>query len=162
MNGEIYDDLEIEKIAKNRFGADFDIDKVYGRNIPVGRSVNASVFLTTKNKLYTLISGATPLTLGDVQKIIRRMGLVAEDYLPPKNKPNYFGQIAIEKFKNTYPGRHHISDDDLRFYRLMAPYSPALVNISAVRDGTIWQFDSMTQGSWRPAVKIQYRVIKME
>lgn len=161
MNGEIYDDLAIEKIAKERFGVVLEIDKVYVRNIPVAHSANASVFLTTKSKLYAFISGATPLMLGDVQKLIHRMGLVAEEYLPPKSNPNYFKDIALEKFKSTYPGRHHISDDDLRFYKQMAAYNPALVNISAVRDGVIWQFDSTSKGNWRPSSKIQYRNIKI-
>ena len=161
MNGEIYDDVEIEKIAKERFMTHLEIEKVYSRNIPVGRSANASVFLTNKNKLYVLVNGMTPLTLGDVQKIIIRMGLIAEDFLPPKNKTDYFRNIAIDKFKNTYPGRHHITDEDLRFYRQMAPYNPALVNISAVKDGIIRQFDSTSRGEWRQAAKIQYRNIKI-
>ena len=115
MNSDIYDDVVLEEIAKDRFGVGLDIEKVYVRNVPAGRSANASVFLTTKNKMYVIVTGSAPLTLGDVRKIVIRMGLKAEAYCAPKNKSHYFDDIAVEKFKQVYPGRHDITDADLRF-----------------------------------------------
>lgn len=160
MNTAIYDDVVLEEIAKDRFGVSIDIEKVYVRNLPVGRSAHASVFLSTKNKLYTIVTGSAPLTLGDVRKIIIRMGMKAEAYCSPKNKPNYFDDIAIEKFKNVYPGRKDITDTDLRFYRLMSPYNPALVSISEVTDGVIRQFDPNDISQWRVAAKHTYKKIR--
>lgn len=160
MNEDIYDDIVIEKIAQQEFGVKLDIDKVYARSIPVSRSAQATVLLTTKNKLYSLITATAPLTLGDVRKIILRMGLRAEAYCPPRSQPQYFHEQAIDKFKTVYPGRHDITDTDLRFYRLMAPYSPALVQVAEITGGVIHQFDPMADTGWRPSAKATYRQIK--
>lgn len=160
MNADIYDDMAIESIALEYFGKRFDIQQVVARSIPTTHTTTASVFLTTKNQLYALVHGRAPLTLGDVRKIVKRMGLEAEAYLPPAHRPNYFDDIAIEKFKAVYPGRNNPTDADLRYYRLSAPYNPALVLINAVADGTIRQFDSSDSSNWRVAAKFQYRRIK--
>ena len=160
MNADIYDDMAIEAIATEHFGKRFDIEKVIVRSIPTTHTTVASVFLTSKNQLYALVHGKAPLTLGDVRKILKRMGLEAEAYLPPANRPNYFDDIAVEKFKSVYPGRHDISDADLRYYRLSALYNPALVLISGVKEGTIRQFDSSDSSNWRVAAKFAYKRIK--
>ena len=160
MNADIYDDMAIEAIASEHFGKRFDIQQVIVRSVPTTHTTVASVFLTTKNQLYALVHGRAPLTLGDVRRIIKRMGLEAEAYLPPAHRPSYFDEVAVEKFKAVYPGRHDISDSDLRYYRLNVPYNPALVLIGAVTDGTIRQFDSSDSTNWRVAAKFQYRRIK--
>ena len=159
MNNEIFDDIALEQMAKESFGVSLDIEKVFVRGVPAGRSAQASVFLTTKNKLYALISGSAPLTLGDVRKIVLRMGLRAEAYCAPKSRPNYFNDVALDKFKSVYPGRHDITDIDLRFYRLMAPYNPALVSISEITSGHINQFDPEATTGWRPSAKATYKKI---
>ena len=162
MTPDIYDDMALEAIALEHFGKRFDIEKVVVRNIPTTHTTVASVFLTTKNQLYALVHGRAPLTLGDVRKIVKRMGLEAEAYLPPAHQSNYFDAIAVGKFKNVYPGRLNPSDADLRYYRLTAPYNPALVLISSVVDGTIRQFDSSDSSNWRVAAKFQYKRIKTD
>lgn len=159
MNADIYDDMAIEAIAHEHFGKRFDIKQVIVRNIPTTHTTVASVFLTTKNQLYTLVHGRAPLTLGDVRKIIKRMGLEAEAYLPPAHRPHYFDDIATQKFKAVYPGRSNPTDADLRYYRLSAPYNPALVLIANVTDGVIKQFDSSDSAHWRTAAKFQYKKI---
>lgn len=160
MTPDIYDDIALESIALERFGKRLDIQQVIVRDIPTTHTTSASVFTTEKNQVYALIHGRAPLTLGDVRKLVRRMGMEAEAYLPPANRSKYFDEIAIEKFKATYPGRRDISDADLRFYRLSAPYNPALVLISAVTDGVIKQFDPSDSSNWRTAAKFAYRRIK--
>lgn len=160
MSPDIYDDMAIEAIANENFGKRFDIQQVVVRSIPTTHTTVASVFLTSKNQLYALVHGRAPLTLGDVRKIVKRMGLEAEAYLPPIHQPQYFDDIAVAKFRAVYPGRHDISDADLRYYRLSAPYNPALVLIGAVTDGTIRQFDPSDSSNWRVAAKFQYRRIK--
>jgi len=160
MNDEIYDDMTIEKLIKAQFGVSIDIEKVYARSVPAGRSAQATVLLTTKNKLYTLVTGSTPLTLGDVRKIILRMNLRASSYCAPAGRPGYFDEVAYERFKQVYPSRHNITETDVRFYRLMAPYNPALVAISEVIDDTIKQFDPSADTGWRPSAKANYRLIK--
>ena len=74
MNDAIYDDIALEQLAKEHFGQAVDIKQVIARDIPTSHTTKASVFLTAKNQLYVLITGRAPLTLGDVRKMVKRMG----------------------------------------------------------------------------------------
>ncbi|MBC7746423.1 hypothetical protein H7Y40_00370 [Pedobacter sp.] len=159
MESNIYDDTATEAMVKDRFGLSLDIKEVVVRSVPTSHTTQASVFVTKKNQVYALITGRAPMTLDDVRKIIRRMGMVADAYQAPKNEPNYFNRVAEDKFKAVFPGRRSTSESDLRFYRLLAPYNPALVRISEVSEGTIKQFDSTDSSSWRTAAKFAYRRI---
>lgn len=160
MNDKIYDDLAIEREIKEKFGVHADIGQVIARAIPVSRTANATVFLTGKKQLYAYVVGQSKLTLGDVSKAIKRMGLVAELYLPPKGQTAYFDTLAHDRMQRVFPGRRDFSEDDLRFYRTLAPYNPALILIHEVHAGQIYQYDADASGDWRPCVKFAYRRIK--
>lgn len=160
MSPEIYDDLALEQIAHEQFGVQFDIKQVIARNIPTSHTTKATVFLTTKRQLYTYVAGRAPLSLGDIRKMVKRMGLVAEAYLPPTREPRYFDGHAETKFRETFPGRTPVGDQDLHFYRLLAPYNPALVRIDEIDGGVIKQFDSSDSSNWRVAAKFAYKRIK--
>jgi hypothetical protein len=160
MNDEIYDDMAIERIAKERFGMEVDINQVIVRQVEVSRTATATVFLTKKKQLLVYISGHSKLLLSDIKKLVGRMGLKAELYVPPKGQPDYFDRIGREKFRDVFPGRGHASDEDIIFYRTLAPYNPALVLVSEVKDGHIYQYDSDASGGWRVAAKFAYRRIK--
>jgi len=160
MNDTIYDDLALEQIAKTQFGLAIDIDKVIVRQVPVSRTAAATVFLTSKKHLFVYISAQSNVTLGDIKKMVVRMGLKAELYVPPKEKPNYFDDVGREHVRAVFPGRGHILPGDLVYYRTLAPYNPALVQISEVIDGEIRQFDTDAHSNWRQAAKFAYRRIK--
>lgn len=160
MHDALYDDLAIERNSKERFGVRLGVDKVIVRGVPVSPTAHATLFLTDKKQLMLYIDTRAKAALSDVKKIVSRMGLRAELYFPPKGQPDYFDRIGREKFREVFPGRGHISDEDIVFYRTLAPYSPALVQIAEVKDGQIYQFDSDTHGSWRAAAKFAYRRIK--
>lgn len=160
MNDDIYDDMALEQAAKEHFGLVFDVGTVVARNIEVGRAAKATVFLTSKKQLMCYVHGPAKLLLSDVKKVISRMGLKAELYVPPKGQPHYFDDIAREKFRDVFPGRTKTNDSDLMFYRTLAPYSPALVLISEVKNGTIYCADTDARGGWRPFTKFAYRRIK--
>jgi hypothetical protein len=160
MRDEIYDDLSLERVAKGRFGVDIEIAQVIARDISVSRTAVATVFLTRKKQLMVFLQADSRLVLGDIKKLIARMGLKAELYFPPKGQPDYFDVIGREKFREVFPGRDHISGDDLIFYRTLAPYNPALVLISEVKNGEIYKYDSDARGGWRLAAKFAYRRIK--
>lgn len=160
MNPDIYDDIAVEAMTKDYFGVSLDIKQVIVRAIPTSHTTQATVLVTTKNQMYALVSGRAPMTLGDVRTIMRRMGLVADAYIAPKSKKDYFNVVAIAKFKQVFPGRQPTGDADLRFYRLLAPYNPALVRIAEVSDGVIKQFDAADTSHWRVAAKCTYRRIK--
>ena len=160
MNDEVYDDMALEQNAKQQFGQSLEVDHVIARQIPVGRMAHATVFLTTKKMLMVYIDGPTKLLLDDVAKIIARMGLVAELYLPPKGRSHYFDEIGTEKFKSVFPGRTNPSEADLHYYRRLAPYKPALVQILEVKGGQIYQYDTDSPNDWRPNAKFAYRRIR--
>lgn len=160
MNDQIYDDLALERLAKDKFGFAVDVSQVIARQIDVSRTAEATVFLTKKKQLMVYINGPSKLLLSDIKKIISRMGLRAELYLPPKGQPDYFDRIGYEKFNQVFPGRGKASEQDIVFYRTLAPYMPALVLISEVKDGNIYKYDSDSRGGWRAATKFSYRRIK--
>ena len=160
MNDEIYDDMALERIAKDRFGLDIDVSQVIVRQADVSRSSTATVFLTQKKQLFVYVTGHSKLLLSDVKKIISRMGLKAELYFPPKGQIDYFDEIGREKFRDVFPGRGHINEDDILFYRTLAPYNPAMVLISEVKNGEIYRYDSDSRANWRVAAKFAYRRIK--
>jgi len=160
MNDEIYDDMALERIAKDHFGFEFEIAQVIVRGIEVSRTAHATVFLTKKKQLLVYVSGHSKLLLSDIKKIVVRMGLKPELYFPPKNQPDYFDIVGRDKFREVFPGRSHISEDDIIFYRTLAPYNPALILISEVKNGEIYQYDSDSRGEWRAAAKFAYRRIK--
>ena len=160
MNGGQIDLIALERAAKEQFGFAIDIDKVIVNNVDVARSVKATVFLTKKKQLLCYIHGQERLNLGSIRKIITRMGLKAELYVPPKGRPNYFEELAVEQFCSVFPGRKPTADEDLAYYRTLAPYNPALILIHEVKDGIIYQFDPDARTHWRVATKFAYRRIK--
>lgn len=160
MNNELYDDLALERVCKDRFGLDVAIDQVVVRDIEVGRVTKATVFLTKKKQLLVFVHSHSKLLLSDVKKIVARMGLKADTYLPPKHHPEYFDAIGRQKFREVFPGRGHITEQDIIFYRTLAPYNPALVLVSEVKNGEIYCYNSDAAGGWRVCAKFAYRRIK--
>jgi hypothetical protein len=159
MSDTAHESLLLEQIAKEHFGVDVEIRQLIASEFPISHTGHASVFLTRKKQLYLYIHAQSALVLGDVQKLVARIGLKAELYIPPKGQPMYFDDIARDKFAQVYPGRTHVTEADLRFYRTLAPYNPALVLINEVKTGEIKQFDTDASGSWRVAAKFAYRRI---
>ena len=160
MTDRTYDQLALERSIKQYFGVDIDIRQVIVYQLPVSRTAHATLIMTTKKQLFLYISGQSKLSLGDVKKLVVRMGLKSEQYFPPRGHPDYFDQIGRNKFHAVFPGRKNINEADIYFYRLLAPYNPALALISEVKDGHIYQFDSDASTKWRVAVKFAYRRIR--
>lgn len=160
MNEHAYEDLALEKAIQTHFGLGVEVDSVIARRIPVSRTAEATVFLTNKKQLFAYIESQSSMLLSDVQKIVGRMGLKAEQYVPPKGRPDYFNEVGLKKFREVFPGRTNISALDIQFYRTLSPYAPALVVIQEVKDGVIRQYDADSSGGWRQHVKFSYRRIK--
>lgn len=156
----MYDELALERSIKEYFGVDVDISHIIVYKVPVSHTAVATLFLTTKKQLILHISGQSKLLLGDIKKLVSRMGLKSELYFPPVGRPDYFNEIGQNKFYEVFPGRKNITESDIDFYRLLASYNPALVLISEVKDGHIYQFDSDATTNWRVAAKFTYRRIK--
>ena len=157
MVEQMFDEVDLERRIYALFKLDISIKAVIADRIPVSRTANATVFLTDKRLLFCFVDSPMRLTLGDIKKIMSRMNLRVQQYLAPDADVNYFDDIAREKFNRTFPGRMAVSDEDLYFYKTLAPYCPALAQISEVMGGVIRQYDSTAVGNWRPSVKFSYR-----
>lgn len=153
------DKMAIEQIAKERFGVDLEIKNMIAADFPISHTGSASVFMTNKNSVYVYIFAKSSLALADIQKIVLRIGLRANKFLPPKNRPDYFDEIGATKFRKTYPARKVVSKEDLKFYRTLAPYNPALVEVKEIINGEIKQFDTDSISGWRVIEKYSYRKI---
>ena len=160
MADKMYEELALERAIKESFGVEADIRQAIVFKVPVSNTAEATLFLTSKKQLYLYISAKSKLLLCDIKKIVSHMGLKAELYIPPKGRPFYFDEVGRSKFHEVFPGRSHVSDDDIIFYRTLAPYSPALILVGEVKDGMIYQFDSDSNTKWRAAAKFAYRRIK--
>lgn len=160
MADKMYEELALERAIKESFGVEADIRQAIVFKVPVSNTAEATLFLTSKKQLYLYISAKSKLLLCDIKKIVSHMGLKAELYMPPKGRPFYFDEVGRSKFHEVFPGRSHVSDDDIIFYRTLAPYSPALILVGEVKDGMIYQFDSDSNTKWRAAAKFAYRRIK--
>jgi hypothetical protein len=156
----LYDEMSLEKHIRASFGLRVDIKSIITDKIPVGASSGATVFLSDKGQLYAFIVTHGGQNLGDVKRILSRMNLRPEQFMPPHADAGYFDRVATTKFREVFPGRTAIRDDDLTFYRTLAPYNPALVQIAEVLGGVIKQYDSDAVGRWRSSVKFQYRRIR--
>jgi hypothetical protein len=108
MSDKMYDELALERSIRERFGIDIDIRQAIVAHSPVSHTAEATLFLTTKKQLYLYISGQSKLLLGDIKKLVSRMGLKAELYVPPKGRPQYFDDIGRDKFKEVFPGRGNV------------------------------------------------------
>ncbi len=160
MTDKMYEELALERLIKEKFGLNLDIYQPIVFKVPISRTGNATLFLTAKKQLYLFIDGQSKFLFGDIKKIVARMGLKADVYFPPKGRPNYFDEVGKAKFHDVFPGRSNVSEDDILFYKTLAPYNPALILITEIKDGHVYQFDSDTNEGWRVATKFAYRRIR--
>jgi len=156
----IFDEIDLEKFIHSAFGLKLEIKSTLANKIPIGAASVATIFLTDKGLLFALLAAHGSLSFGDVRKILMRMNLRAEQFMPPHADANYFDRIATAKFREVFPGRVVANDNDLVFYKTLASYNPALVQIAEVTDGIIKQYDTDAVGHWRPSLKFSYRRIR--
>lgn len=157
---EVYDDLNLEKVLKAQFHVNMEIDSVIARKFPVSRSGYGTLFLNDKRQLFLYIENQGRMTLNEVKKIVSRVGLKAGQFLPPKGQSDYFDEIGRQKFREVFPGRGYVSEMDISYYRTLAPYNPALIAITEVKDGVVRQYDPDARDDWRPIAQLTYRRIR--
>jgi hypothetical protein len=158
MNDEIFGDLAIEQACKSRFGQTFDIAEVIARGLQTGVASQGTIFKTTNGQVWLYIASQSPLVLDDVQKIINRMNVDADLFYPPHGEADYFNRIGRDKFKIMFPGKPIKGEDDLRYYKKLAPYNPALIRLSRIK-GEIRAYNIQSK-DWRKAKEYSYSKIK--
>lgn len=158
MSPEVLDDVAIEKSVQDQFAQKLDIAEVIVRGAPVGSSARATIFKTANGQVFVYIVSQSAMLRDDVQKIVRRMWCEAEAYLAPRGDEEYFDRIGREKFAALFPGKPIVSEDDLRYYKSIAPYNPALVRLGKIK-GEIRAYDKQL-GLWRKVKDYAYSKIK--
>ena len=158
MNDDIFGDIAIEKAVQEKFGLSIDIAEVIVRSVPVGITAQGTLFKTTASQIMLYVASQAAQVLDDVQKIVTRMNLEAEQFVPPHSEVDYFNRVGGEKFKAMFPGKRITSDEDLRYYKNIAPYNPALVKISKVK-GEVKAYDPQSR-TWHKVKDYSYSKIK--
>lgn len=158
MNDAIFDDIAIEKACKDRFDRTVDIAEVIVRAVPVGVATRATIFAATKGQLFCYIVSQSGMVLDDVRKIIHRMQCEAEVIIPPHSEAEYFDRIGRAKFKVMFPGKHIVGEEDLRYYKNLAPYNPALILLGKIK-GEIRGFEVESK-TWRKVKDYTYNKIR--
>lgn len=159
MNDEIFSDIQIENTCKERFGVGLDIVDVIVRAVPVSLSAQATLLKAKPGQVYLFIASHSHMLLDDVRKITQRMNLEADEFLPPYGEADYFERIARDKFKVMFPGKRITGEEDLRYYKNLASYNPALVRIAKVK-GEVRAFDPNTK-TWRKVKDYAYTKMKV-
>lgn len=155
----MYDELAVERKIQEHFGLTLDIHKMIAFEAPASPTLRTTLFMTKKKQLYAYIEGRSTANLGDIRKVVSNMGMVADAYLPPAGNADYFDNIATKHFQKTFPGRRPSNSSDLRYYRTLATYLPALVLIKEIKDGIIFRYDLDSSTKWRPLTRLSYKKI---
>lgn len=157
---EVTELIDLEGTCRAHFGAPLSIKRIIANGLPTGNSSRTTVFETKDHSLYALCTSHIPLTLADIKKIARRMGIEAEKYLPPAFDQQYFYNYGRDAFLAAYPSRKLTPHDDLSYYESLAPYSPALIKISQIKNG-LRQFIPIAE-QWQPAVTYSYAKVEVQ
>lgn len=160
MNDEIFSDTAIERACREAFNLRLNISEVIIRDVPTSYTATATVFKTSPNMVYVYITSQSKLLLADVKKMLRGMNIDAEGFIAPHGDKDYFTRIGTEKFKTMFPGKHIMSDDDIRYYQTLAPYNPALIRVARIK-GDIRGFHFESQ-SWRKVKDYAFNKISLQ
>ena len=160
MTEPIFKEEALERAIMEKFATRLSIDQMIVHDLPLSRTSYGQLFLTPDKQLYLYIEARSNLNLGDIKKLTAKVGLVPEKFMPPGGENEYFRLVALEKYKNVFPGLKPSNERDLEYYKTLVPYHPALVQVKEVRDGHIYQFDPDATGSWRVNTTFTYRRIK--
>lgn len=160
MDDQIYDDTIIERNIATAFGLKLNISDVIARDVSTGYTSTATVFKTSPNNIFVFIRSQGTMLLADVQKMLRGMNIDAESFVAPHGDDDYFKRIGVQKFKDMFPGKHIMSDDDTRYYQTLAPYSPALIRVARIKgDIRSFHFESKI---WRKVRDYSFSKISLD
>lgn len=160
INMDISRVSQIEKICRDHFRIGLRIVKVALDDVPTSKGSHTTIFQTDRNAIYALCMSDDPLILADVKSIVRLMGMTAESYFPPNADKNYFIHFGQKTFQSVFPGRKAGTDQEISYYKTLAPYSPALIRIARI-DGEIRQYDKLWQ-QWQSALEFSYQRMQVQ
>ncbi len=151
----------LKSIIKDFFGGQIELKRIIVPQLNFSRSSLGSVFIDQKDRLYAIIISQPKLSLGEIKKKLFSANLVYKRFLAPNNDPDFFNNLATEKFKQVYPGLEPKTERDLFYYKSLIKYDPVLVEIKTVKNDLIQTFDSNAKNNWRPCRRFSYNQIKL-
>lgn len=157
MDSNFFTDLAITETIRERFAKKIEITRMLVRDIQVGPVAHASVFRVKGGNVYILIRGSNEMTLGEIIRIVRNMGAEVDDFVPPSGVENYFDDKALEKYKAVFPGKPLGGSEELRYYRTLVPYTPALVRVARIR-GELREYEPEAR-RWNVVKRLSYNKI---
>lgn len=161
MNSDFFTDLAITETIREHFAKKVEITRMIVRDIQTGTTAHASIFRVKGGHIYTLIRSSTELSLGDVTKMLKNMGVEVSDFSPPGGAGTYFDDKAVEKYKAVFPSKRIVSGtDELRYYRTLVPYTPALVQVERIH-GELREYDPQVR-KWHVIKRLTYAKIQAQ
>ena len=157
MNNNPLTPAGLQQVLTQQFAVKADIAEVVVADVPVGMAARATIFKTTNGQMLVYVESRSAQVLDDMQKTVRHMNCDIEHIYPPHGDAEYFTRIASDKFKAMFPGKRITGDDDLRYYKNITPYNPALLRVSKIK-GDIRGFDEQTK-LWRKVKDYSYSKI---
>ena len=145
---------QVETVCRQYFKVNLHIDKIIVDNMPTSNNSNTTVFRTDNHAIYAICVSDDLLKLADIKKIVKMMGMKAEEFLPPNGDNDYFLRYGQKVFQSVFPGHKSVTAFETVFYQTLTPYCPALIRISKV-NGEIRQYNNI-QNKWQPALELSY------
>ena len=150
---------DIEHLCRDSFGVTLLVKRIVIADLTSSKGTRTTVFESTNGGLYAFSSVTAPLVLADIQKIMTRVGISVERYLPPRGDSEYFLQFGRSAFLDAYPGRRSVEDRETTFYQTLAPYGPALVKIARIKEG-LFEFIPVVE-RWHKKMNYSYNPIEV-
>ena len=137
----------IENLASEKFAASMAVGKILFDDIQTGENSYATIFQTEDGTSYVLHEDQQQITLFEVRRKMKLLGVDTDGVLPPEGDKSYFSRNGHQVFISTYPGRTEATDEEKAFYETQSIYNPAILKISKFSD-EIRRFSTETS-SWK-------------
>lgn len=149
-----YELSRIKSICSNYFNIEPDIKELILDSAPSSNNTNTTIFETSTDEVYALCLSEKALTLADVKSIMRSMGIKADSFLAPKGDEDYFLKYGQRIYKSVFPAKKLTNEQDIEFYKTLAPYSPALIKVAKI-NGIIRKYNTNWH-QWQKALELNY------
>lgn len=144
----------LEGICREFFKVNLCVTEIVFNDVSTGKYSRTTVFKDDREEVYALCLSDEPLVLADIRNIISSMGMKAQEYLPPDADYEYFSRNGRKIFESVFPDRKITNDQEITFYKTLAPYSPALVRISQIHPEVREYNDIRNQ--WQNSMQLSY------
>lgn len=144
----------IERLAYDKFDVNMFVTKVLFDDIQTGEYSFATIFQTDDDQVYVLHEDRQPITLCEVKRRMKLLGVEVAGLLPPDGDKTYFSRNGQSLFMKTFPGRQYATKEERSFYDSQSIYNPAIMLVSKVSN-ELGRYSQVID-SWMTMNKISY------